>query len=149
MANNNSLIKQTLSEVTEQDFKNAIYLCYKDGITSIAPLGFSGDTIVLFGTEKNGRESLVSVRNYSGNAELLITDRKGSFLFYGRYDINLGVEFIAAQYWNIFLMVYDFIESEIENVSEFKNMKLHPDCRESEGFEMLKSYKNAHKDFNP
>jgi hypothetical protein len=148
MAYNRDLLKQGLSEIKKENFKQAIYYCYKDGITTLAPLGFSGDNILLFGEEQGGRKSVVSIRNYSGNAELLITDKKGNFLFYGRYDVNIGVDFIADQYWKIFLMVYDFIESEIEKVSEFANVKLNANCESSEGFKMLSAYQKAHKELS-
>ncbi len=88
---------------------------YKDGITSVAHLGFSGDNIVLFGTEEHSRVSLISIRNYGNDAELLITDTKGSSLFYGRFHISMGVEFIADFYWNIFLSVKPHIESVINS----------------------------------
>lgn len=142
---NKELLKEKLENITKQTFKDAIYLCYKDGITSIAPLGFSGDTIMLYGCECNGRSSVVSIRNYCGNAELLITDKKGSFLFYGRYDISIGIEFVLEQYWKIFLMMYDMIETNLENISEFKNVKINSNCEASEGFAMLNAYQKAHK----
>jgi hypothetical protein len=146
MAYNYQLHNTNLDEISQQTIREAIFLCYKDGITTIAPLGFAGDDVLLHGHAGGGRISVVSIRNYCGNAELLITDTKGKFLFYGRYDINLGIEFIAEQYWKIFLQVYDLIDGAIENVSEFANIKLADNCEASEGFAMLKAYQNAHKE---
>ena len=101
---NYSMVKENLYEITKETFKEAIFLAYKGGITSLAPLGFSGDTIVIHGSksEKTSRVSQVSVRNYSGDAELLITDKEGHFLFYGRYRVDLGLDFLVEQYWSIF-----------------------------------------------
>lgn len=114
MSYNKQILKTSLDQITKETFKEAVFLCYKDGITSKAPLGWSGDSIVLFGTEEDGRKSLVSIRNYCGNAELLITDMDGYFLFYGRFSIDLGIEFVVDQYWQIFNLVKDKIETIVE-----------------------------------
>lgn len=95
---NKTLLKKDIDEITIQTFRDAVFLCYKVGITSIAPLGCSGDTILLHGDEENGRESVVSIRNYSGDAELLITDKQGKFLFYGIFSIDLNIDFVVNQY---------------------------------------------------
>jgi len=137
---NTEIYKLNLNDIDLQLIKNAIFLCYRDHITSRAPLGFAGDTILLFGSETPKRKSVVSIRNYSGYAELLITDSKGNFLFYGRYDINLGVEFIAEQYYNIFCLVKDKIELELENIPQFQDIDNHDRCTLSIGFEMIKAY---------
>lgn len=140
--NNESLRKDDLQQITKKLFKEALFLCYKDGITSIAPLGFSGDTIILHGSKNlsTSRVSQVSIRNYSNDAELLITDAKGNFLFYGRFDINLGVEFVINQYWAIFNKVKDKIGIVLPDLSNFKNIKFHENCSHSIGFDMLKAY---------
>lgn len=140
--NNESLRKDDLQQITKKLFKEALFLCYKNGVTSIAPLGFSGDTVILHGSKNaiTSRVSQVSIRNYCNDAELLITDAKGNFLFYGRFDINLGVEFVINQYWAIFKKVKGQINSILPNVSTFKEVKLHKNCSHSIGFDMLKAY---------
>jgi hypothetical protein len=94
--------------------------------------------------EEGGRVSLISIRNYCNGAELLITDTKGNFLFYGRYDISLGIDFIADQYWAIFNQVKPWIESVLENISEFKNIHLSDEVTPTEGFKILKAYQKSH-----
>lgn len=105
MPYNKEMLLHDLEAISRNTFKDAIELCYRDGVTSKAPLGFSGDTVVIFGKEEGGRISLVSVRNHSGSAELLITDVDGNFLFLGKYLKRFGTEFIANQYWLIFKLV--------------------------------------------
>jgi hypothetical protein len=142
---NYELKKTDLNEITKKLFKEAVFLCYRDGITSIAPLGFSGDTILLFECEKDGRKSSVSIRNYCNSAELLIKDSKGNFLFYGRFLIDLGIDLVTDQYWNIFLLVKNEIESETKEISDFKNVKVSESCELTVGFEMLSAYQKAKK----
>lgn len=137
--------KSSLSEITKETFKEAIFLCYKDGITSLAPLGFSGDTIILHGSKSAdvSRISQVSIRNYSGDAELLITDRKGHFLFYGRFSVDLGLDLLADQYWLIYNTVKDKICSVVERTSQFKDMEIPENVDRTIGFEMLYAYQRS------
>lgn len=138
MAYDKTLLKNKLSEISKNTFKEAIFLSYKNGCTSSAPLGWSGDNIVLFGTEENGRRSLVSIRNYCGDAELLITDVKGNFLFYGRFDVNLGLEFLADQYYRIFRKVKKEIQGDLPNISKFSNIEIKADTTYLQRFNLLK-----------
>lgn len=140
MSYNKELHKKNISEITEELFKEAIFLCYKGGITSRAPLGFSGDDILLLGKAEGGRKGLVSIRNYCGDAEMLITDMDGKFLFYGRYDIDLGVDFVVSQYWQMFNLIKDKINTVVEQKSKFKNLSEAEHCTYSEGFNLLRSY---------
>ena len=48
----------------------------------------------------NRRTSVVLAAN--GDVELLITNKKGDFLFYGRYQLHLGIDFITSEYFRIF-----------------------------------------------
>lgn len=136
---NKEIEKEDISEITKETFKEAIYLAYRDGITSKAPLGFSGDTIIIHGdkNETTSRVSQVSVRNYCGDAELLITDQVGNFLFYGRFRIDLGVEYVVEQYWNIFNLVKDSIKDIVIRKSSFKNIQIPDNCPITEGFKIL------------
>lgn len=147
MGYNTEIRKDKLSSIRRKDFKEAIYLCYRDGITSRAPLGFSGDSILLFGDPRGGtkngyttRKSVVSIRNHCRDAELLITDQEGNFLFYGGFDINLGVDFVLNQYWAIFKKVRHMIEDVTPEVSDFANVEDSPDMTLSAGFAMLKQF---------
>jgi len=140
MAYNYLIKKESIDEITKNTFKEAIFLSYKDGIKTIAPLGLSGDDIVIFGKKKDNRKSIVSIRNYCGDAELLITDINGHFIFYGRYDIDMGIDFVCEQYWQMFNKVKNKIETIMPNKSKFENLKINSDCEVSEEFAMLKAY---------
>jgi hypothetical protein len=65
---NNIIIKKaSLKEINLDAIKEAIFLAYKGGITSVATLGHSGDTIILYEQKDEGelgRRSQVSIRNY-------------------------------------------------------------------------------------
>lgn len=135
--NNFSLVKSDIDSVTLDSFKEAIYTAYKGGITSVAPLGFSGDTIFIFG---GSRKCEVSIRNYGNDAELLITDPAGNFLFYGRYHISLGIDFVCDQYYNIFLLVKDRVTSEISDRPKFADLDIPDNCARTSGFAMLEAY---------
>ena len=149
MGYNKILIKNSLDKITRPLFKKAIFECYRKGITSTAPLGWSGDNILLYGNEEGHRVSVISIRNYCGSAELLITDKKGHFLFYGRYDVNLGLEFIAEQYYQIFRLVKHKIEAEIEQVSAFNNTPIECDCGPIKGFNsLIKVQEEKRKELN-
>lgn len=131
---------KNIDEITENSFKEAIIDCFKSGITSVAPLGFSGDTIILFGYENNGRKSLVSIRNYGNDAELLITDKEGHFLFYGRYHISMGIDFVSNQYWKIFSQCKMYIESIIPKRPDFADLQITDKAIPTDGFDMLNDY---------
>lgn len=141
------MVKQSLSEITKDAFKESIFLAYKGGVTSLAPLGFSGDTIIIHGTktEKVSRVSQVSVRNYSGDAELLITDKVGHFLFHGRFRVDLGLDFVAEQYWQIFNKVKGDILNVVERTSEFKDIEIPNDVEKTIGFDMLLNFQSVLK----
>jgi len=140
MSYNRQIIKNSLDEITVDSFKEAIFLCYKGGITSVAPLGFSGDTILLFAQDGKGRVSHVSIRNYGGDPELLITDPAGRFIFYGRFDVSLQVEKLAFEYFRIFTKVKDMILTELPKRPEFADVSISENVSFSEGFRMLQAY---------
>lgn len=141
MSYNIQLKQSSLNKITKKLFKEALFLCYKDGITSVAPLGFSGDTILLHQLDQSGsRPSQVSIRNYCNNAELLITDSNGGFLFHGRFDINLGINFVVNQYWAIFKMMKPHILKNTLKISDFKKITIPEDCQRTVGFKMLHAF---------
>lgn len=105
MSYNNELWKKSLVSITKNAFKKAIVLAFKDGIESKALLGYSGKTIVLFGYHEHGRVNLITVRNHSGIAQLLITNSKGKFLFLGGFSEDLDYDMIAQKFYEIFKSV--------------------------------------------
>lgn len=131
-----------LSRVTKKLFKEAIYLCYKGGATTEAPLGWSGDTILIHGKNSPdvSRCSQVSIRNYCGNAELLITNRDGSFLFYGTFDARLGLGVLLEQYWSIFKLVRPQIKKSLPKRPDIQEFNPAPNCTKTIGFDLLNQY---------
>lgn len=141
MSDKNKVIqRKRLKDITKTTFKQAIYLAYKDGITSRAPLGYRGDTIIIYQSPQpfsSMRSAEVSINNHNGDAKLLITDLNGSFIFYGGFDSDLGLEFVASQYWIIFNYVKDKIETVMPSVSRFTDMKIDKRIKPRKGFNML------------
>jgi len=135
MSYNKELLQTDLESVTKDLMKQAFFLAMRDGVTSVAPLGFSGDTVMLYGTEQGGRKSSVSFRMYCDDVEMLITDIKGSFLFYGRYRKEIGVDTVLNEYWNMFNLVKPFILSELPRVG--KGLKISPNVTHTEGWAIL------------
>jgi hypothetical protein len=132
--------KESLNEITLQTIKEGIFEAYKPGITSIAPLGQSGPTIILYEEKKigeSGRVSQVSLRNYCGDVELLITNKNGGFLFYGRYDCRMGLEFIAQEYFRIFENCKALIKMESKSRPNFSNVEISENASKTIGFQMM------------
>jgi len=134
MSTNEKIKKDSLSKITLNLIKRAIYLSYDCGTTSSAPLGFSGDTILLHGLDRPNRVSQVSIRMHSGSSELLITDKIGAFLFYGKFDNIMGLDFIASQYLRIFKSVKHKILLDNGKADLFKTVRNH---RHLKGFKEM------------
>lgn len=84
------------NQVTTLELKSAIEKTVGTGFTSKAPLGSSGQTVLLYGAK--GRRSSISIRLHSSGVELLITNSCGDFLFYGKYHEKLGSDFISKRF---------------------------------------------------
>lgn len=101
--------KDNLYDIKLKDFRSAMSIAMNAGHNSVAPLGMSGDTIMLHGER---RVEEVSIRLYCGDPKLLITNKSKDFLFYGRYDIRMGFDKVAKEYFRIFKMLRDLIPEE-------------------------------------
>jgi len=95
-------MKNNIYEITVNDFKDAIETCFNGGTLHTAPLGSCGLDVLLYGSREGRRKSVVSLRLYCKDVELLLTDTKGRFLFYGRHDRCRGIDYIANDYFRIF-----------------------------------------------
>jgi len=154
MAYNYAFIKEDLNDITLEDFKTVMAVGLKSGINHIAPLGCSGDDFNLYGrfipssesTDGNWkRESCVSIRNYCGTPELLISDKSGNTLYYGRfYHMEFGD--MAKEYFRIFCMLKDKI-AEPHNFKKF-DTKISEDATvDDAAFDLLIRYmeNNTHE----
>jgi hypothetical protein len=122
--NNNEMQLQSLDDITQATFEQAVYLAFYRGTTHEALLGSSGDTIILYAAAATGvtRCSQVSVRKYNSDAELLITDTEGQFLFYGRFSIALGARFVVEQYWQIFQLLRPKIDTSVPMRNDYHTL---------------------------
>lgn len=138
--------KDNIEAITKEFLKEVIAYIMLAPITNIAPLGFSGEDYYLYGrfikhTESEDghwhRESIISLRNYCNNPELLITDKEGRFLFYGRYDVN-DYEFIADRFYETIQLLKNKIDT-IEKIKEIPKANFDK-ANLSVGWDMLKAY---------
>lgn len=97
MRDNENIVHVT--DVQEEKFKTAIQRVVGEGFTSFAKYGASGETILLYGKEE--RRSSISVRLHSAGVELLVCNKVGAFLFYGKFYKELGSDFIAKMFKQI------------------------------------------------
>ncbi|MDQ0062359.1 hypothetical protein [Paenibacillus harenae] len=126
-----------MKQLTITDFVNGVEVITGGRITSVAPLGYSGNDLVLDGQRRNEsgkRESLVSLRRYCDTAELLITDKEGRFLTYQKYHFVLGTPFIAHKFFEAWNELSDFIEKDMNEDVETVFAK---DATWSVGFRIL------------
>lgn len=126
--NNLTICKNSLEEITLVTFKEAIFLALKNE-----------QGVILF----NSLNSKVSIISYCNEVELLIKDAKGTTLFHGRYNINLGINFVAIQYYKIFQYCKHEILNEIKDVSDFRSVKIPEGCSLEQGFDMLRAHQNG------
>lgn len=109
-----------VTDVQEEKFKTAIQTVIKEGLSNHAMFGSSGRTILLYGKEE--RVSSISVRLHSSGVELLICNKVGSFLFYGKFHPKLGSDFIAKMFKQITdsigysQILYNKVESKTETL---------------------------------
>ncbi|MEE1897101.1 hypothetical protein V1389_02060 [Flavobacterium rakeshii] len=99
--------------LTLEQFKSAVKTVIENGLTSHAPLGSSGKHIILQGDfdPTVSRISQVSIRLHNTEVELLCTNKIGVFLYYGKYNKGLGVDFIAREHFRVYEMLKAAIDS--------------------------------------
>lgn len=103
MAKNETLKKTNKFDISISDFEKAISLALRIGITSNAPLGCSGDDIIIYNESGTvSRCNQISVRQHNNMMELLITSKEGSFLFYGKYSNSFNITYIACKFYEIY-----------------------------------------------
>ena len=121
MSYNYAFVKEDINEITLEDFKTVMAVCLKAGANHIAPLGCSGDNLCLHGrflecdeTDDGNwkRVSIVSIRNYCGSPELLISDKAGHTLYYGKY-YHMDFKEMANEYFRVFTMLKDKVDTLI------------------------------------
>ena len=128
-----------LENISLNDFINYVKKVRNDEITSVAPLGFSGENYIVF--ENKNKSSLrsceLSFRKYCNECELLITDYEGNFLTYSKLNFCFDDEFIGTNFYNLFLQLKPYMNKVIKKIDEpinFDKVKF------SIGFEMIDTY---------
>lgn len=126
---NTKFLRQSLDEISIEFIKEVIEFSYSAGHKHHAPLGCSGDDLLLYG---QSRRKEISLRLHSGYVKLLVTDNCGSFLFYGGFDTSLlPVSFIANQYYEIIQHVSYLLDntSRKSTVTELDKEKMFKQAR--------------------
>ena len=141
-----AFVKENLDDITLDYFKMVANICMCSEITNIAPLGFSGDDFILFGRfieaseSKDGKwhmESMVTLRNYCGGLEMLVTDKKGNFLVHSNVD-GMSQDEVVEELYREFLSVKHLVMKTTKRA--FENWDVSKNAEFSEGFEILKAY---------
>ncbi len=101
------MTQEALNSISIKSFVDAIRSVDQGGLTSHAPLGASGDTVVIYScfdekTSRVSRDRQLSVRLYNHSFQMLLTDENGSFIFHGAFDKKLGVNYAAEKFFEIF-----------------------------------------------
>lgn len=96
---NKTLKKESLNDITQQTFEEAIRLAY------ILPQTENIYTIAIYGDSLSDARSIVNIERFLNETQLFITNAVGKILFYGTLSKDLGLETIAKQYWGIFNLV--------------------------------------------
>lgn len=143
---NYCFVKDNLDDITKEYMSMVAKVAMNTGISTIAPLGFSGDSFYLYGRfidnkesddGKWHRESVVSFRNYCDTLEMLITDKSGKFLIYTKKDGLAFDELIDSFYFD-FCSVKSLIDGNVKPT--FEKTEINNDAQLSMGFEILKKY---------
>lgn len=90
-----------------EHFKSAISAVIDIGLINYAPMGASGNHIVLSRGEcgSGERVSQVSIRLHNSQVDLLVTNACGDFLYYGKWHKRLGVDFISKQHYEVWCIL--------------------------------------------
>lgn len=143
---NYCFVKDNLNDITKDYMSMVAKVVMNAGISTIAPLGFSGDHFYLYGRfidtnesddGKWHRESVVSFRNYCNMLEMLITDKSGKFLIYTQKD-GLDFDELIDSFYLDFCSVKNLIVGNIKPT--FEKTEVNNDAQLSAGFEILKNY---------
>ena len=148
MAENYALVKEDINDITLEDFKSAMAICINKGVNHIAPLGCSGDTYYLHGKfipsseSKDGywkRQSVVTVRNYCGSPELLISDKAGHTLYYGKY-YHMEFDEMANEYYRVFNLLKHKINKSGKCFNKLKVKFADDAVVDTKAIELLNNY---------
>ena len=161
-----------LENISLNDFINYVKKVRNDEITSVAPLGFSGEDYIVFENKNKplrkdfisdeeyekskdnkyfgqdyydkpiSRSCQLSFRKYGDECELLITDYKGNFLTYSKLNFCFDDEFIGANFYNLFLQLKPYMNKVIEERDEPINFDK---VKFSIGFEMMNAYMKTNR----
>ena len=130
------MIVNSIKEITLETFKEAVYKAVTAHITSVAPLGYSSPTYLLYGNDGDERKCGVSVRNHSGVVSMLICDTQGHFIFHGGLNKALPINLIAKSLYADFKKVRKFIELPLPKNTDLINcVAKHPFY--TSGFDIL------------
>lgn len=136
------MLVNSIKEITLETFKEAVYKAVTAHITSIAPLGYSSPTYLLYGNNGDERRSGVSVRNHSGVVSMLICDPNGHFIYHGGLNKRLPIDLIAKSLFIDFKKVRKFIETSLPKNDDLDCVAKHPHY--TSGFDILAGVQLGH-----
>ncbi|MBS6954268.1 MAG: hypothetical protein KH230_13705 [Enterocloster asparagiformis] len=112
---NENFKKDSLEDITYEHFEATACTAMTTGYKEIAPIGIPiGEDYLLYGTGNEvKRESLITVRNYCGTLELLVTDKNGRLLVYSEIN-GLPPRETIQELYREFLVVKHLVDTETE-----------------------------------
>jgi hypothetical protein len=135
-------MKTDVNEITKLDFRDALEIVWNGKVTTIAPLGFSGDNLYLYNNKTEGKSwsGCVTMRTHSGMPELLIANKAGRWLSFMKVDPLMDFEYVLDEFYRQFENVKHLIDGfhDKENAVEFS-----ADVQYSAGFKLLELAQSA------
>lgn len=137
-------MKTNITEITKDDFKEALEKVFNDEITTIAPFGMSTGHIYLYNnpTPKEEPETgfigwscCVTLRAWSDMPELLIGNKSGDWLCHLKISRCMGFDYILDEFYRQFENVKDLIECF---ANEELKVKFSKDMKETNWLEASK-----------
>lgn len=141
-------MKSSVNEITKEDFREALETVLNGKVTTIAPLGFSGDQFYLYdnptmkedGIRKISWSGCVTIRTWSDMPELLIGNKAGRWLCHLKIDRIMGFDYILNEFHRQFENTKHLIDKFDRDE---KKVEVSEDVGYAAGFKILELAQRA------
>lgn len=131
-------MKTDVNDITKDDFRQALETILNGKVTTLAPLGFSGDKLYLYDNRTKGvsHSGCVTMRTWSNMPELLIGNKAGRWLCHLKIDRIMGFDYILNEFHRQFENVKHLIDGFDK---EEHKQELSTDSKRTIGFAILEA----------
>lgn len=141
-------MKKNVDDITKDDFREALETILNGKVTTVAPLGFSGDSLYLYNNptpRENGEGNIswsgcVTMRTWCDIPVLLIGNKEGIWLCCLKINRVMGFDYILNEFHRAFENVKHLIDRHDKHEHE---VEFHDDVKVSEGFKILELARSA------